>query len=69
MSQERPEMLHGLVKEVMGLVEKKKLCAPQPLHIYGVSEVETAFRYLQSGRNTGRVVIEMRKDDMVQVRY
>lgn len=67
MSQERPEMLHGLMKEVMSLVEKKKLCVPQPLHIYGVSEVEKAFRYLQSGQNTGKVIIEMRKDDMVQV--
>lgn len=67
MSQERPEMLNGLVSEVMGLLEKKRLCIPQPLHIYGVSEVEKAFRYLQSGKNTGKVVIEIRKDEMVQV--
>lgn len=50
MSQERPEMLNELLREVMDLLEKKKLCIPQPLHIYGVSEAEKTFRYLQSGK-------------------
>lgn len=32
-----------------------------------MSEVEKAFRYLQSGKSIGKMVIEMRKDDIVQV--
>lgn len=41
--------------------------SPSPLHIYPVSQVEKAFRYMQSGKNTGRIIVRMEDRDMVSV--
>ena len=40
---------------------------PAPLHFYSVSEVEKALRYMQNGKNTGRILITSRPDDVVLV--
>ncbi|MCJ1398962.1 hypothetical protein MMC11_002163 [Xylographa trunciseda] len=37
----------------------------RPSFVFGISEIESAFRHFQSGRNSGKMVIEMRKHDMV----
>lgn len=40
--------------------------SPNPLHVFRSSDVETAFRFLQSGKNPGKAVIEIHGDDMVR---
>lgn len=40
---------------------------PEPLNIYPVSQMEQAFRYLQSGRHTGRTIVSVGDSDMVPV--
>lgn len=40
---------------------------PTPVHSFPASQVEQAFRTLQSGKNIGRVVIEPTADDVVPV--
>ncbi|CAH0020350.1 unnamed protein product [Clonostachys rhizophaga] len=55
-----------LVQCVIDLMANKVIQHPTPLHIYSVSEVELAFRYLQSGRNIGRVLITIKPTDTVQ---
>lgn len=40
---------------------------PEPLHIYRVSQIEEAFRFLQSGKNAGKAVIEFHREDAVPV--
>ena len=42
--------------------------SPMPLHVFRSSDVESAFRFLQSGKNAGKTVIEIHEDDMVPVR-
>jgi NADPH:quinone reductase-like Zn-dependent oxidoreductase/acyl transferase domain-containing protein len=64
----QPALLQRLRNDIMSLLGESKICPPQPIHVYGVGEVEKAFRYLQSGKNTGKTVIEMRRDDLVKVR-
>lgn len=64
---ERPKCIQESFQSVMDLIVAKKLHVPQPLKVYGISEVEDAFRSLQSGRNSGKTVIEMRNDDIVLV--
>lgn len=39
----------------------------QPLHVYGLSEIEKAFRFMQSGKNMGKIVIEMDQSASVKV--
>ncbi|KAK3329248.1 hypothetical protein B0H66DRAFT_634456 [Apodospora peruviana] len=38
---------------------------PTPLHTYPVSDIEKAFRYMQSGENTGRTIVTMSPEDQV----
>lgn len=40
---------------------------PEPLNIYPVSQMEQAFRYLQSGRHAGRTIVSVEDSDMVPV--
>ncbi|KAI1084518.1 acyl transferase domain-containing protein [Whalleya microplaca] len=62
----------GLIRELldatMDLVSRGAIHHPSPLHTYSASEVEAAFRYLQSGRSTGRIIISINPCDVVQKR-
>jgi acyl transferase domain-containing protein/NADPH:quinone reductase-like Zn-dependent oxidoreductase len=42
---------------------------PQPLTKFAVSHVEEAFRSLQSGKNSGKAIVELGMDDIVPVIY
>lgn len=64
---ERPFILQRCLQAVLALVAEKKLQVPQPFTVYGVSEIEGAFRHFQSGRNSGKMVIDMRPDELVPV--
>lgn len=63
----RPSMTCKALSIVMDLIVKKKLHVPRPFQIFGISEVEDVFRLMQSGRNSGKLAIEMRKEDIVEV--
>lgn len=39
-----------------------------PVHIHEASKTEEAFRYMQSGKNLGRIVITLNPEDIVPVR-
>ncbi|KAK4506626.1 hypothetical protein PRZ48_000358 [Zasmidium cellare] len=47
--------------------EDRPISAPYPLHICGVGQIEDAFRYLQDGQHSGKVVVDMKVDDLVPV--
>ncbi|KAF2864665.1 hypothetical protein BDV95DRAFT_508906 [Massariosphaeria phaeospora] len=66
MAQERPQMIRSVFQKAHELVVQKRVQVPQPLHVYGVGKVEDAFRYMQSGQNSGKIVVEMRKGDEVK---
>ncbi|ESZ94756.1 polyketide synthase [Sclerotinia borealis F-4128] len=52
-------MAKALLHKIIELVENHLIYHPKPLHIYEVCDVEDAFRYFQSGKNTGRIVIRV----------
>ncbi len=60
-------LMANLMRSVMELVACGRVTTPQPLSVYKCSELEDSFRYLQSGKNVGKVVIEMHKEDVVSV--
>ena len=64
---ERPAVARAAFEAVMTLFAEKKLKMPQPFTIFGVGEIEDALRLLQSGRGSGKMTIEMRKNDLVRV--
>lgn len=65
--QHRPRLMQDLKDGVVSLLFGGKIRPAQPLHVYGIGEVEKAFRYLQSGKNTGKTVVELRQEDVVKV--
>ncbi|GAW26208.1 putative polyketide synthase [Rosellinia necatrix] len=56
LSQSDEELTARLLRSTLDLLEQGAQ-HPFPLHIYPVSKVEEAFRFLQSGKNTGRILI------------
>ncbi|CAD6445534.1 dae50dc7-2c16-4c37-8a7b-ae80d7e5f4a2 [Sclerotinia trifoliorum] len=51
--------------EVVTLISQGDIDGPEPLHLYPASSVEKAFRYMQSGKNTGRIIMTGRDEDPV----
>jgi NADPH:quinone reductase-like Zn-dependent oxidoreductase/SAM-dependent methyltransferase len=62
-----PNLVARLAQKTVDLLTQGLISHPKPLHVYPVSELEQAFRLLQSGKNTGRIVIKMSPDDQVKV--
>lgn len=65
--QNRPPIIRRSIKNTFNLLADKKIHPAQPLHIFGLSEVEKAFRYIQSGRNTGKTIIEIDRKTEISV--
>ena len=65
---ENRKLAGTLLHEVMELYHQGKIFDPTPLHIFTTSRVEEAFRYMQSGKNTGKIVVELNEGDIVPVR-
>ena len=68
MDKAKPVMAATL-KAVMTLLEEPaRISNPQPLHVLKISELERAFRLMQSGKHIGKIVVEMDEDSIVPVR-
>ena len=67
--QHRPKTLQKVFLEVMDLVRSGAVKPVTPVHEFTVSNIETAFRSLQSGKLAGKVVITPHATDMIMVRY
>ncbi|KAL9116075.1 MAG: hypothetical protein Q9227_000444 [Pyrenula ochraceoflavens] len=57
----------GLLTEFFDLMATKKLLAPFPIHSCPLSAVEEAFRLMQSGKSSGRIVITSQPGDVVPI--
>ncbi|CAG7929919.1 unnamed protein product [Penicillium olsonii] len=66
MAVERPEICSAALKTVFGLIQEGKLHPSQPISVYGVGEMEKAFRIMQAGQHVGKMVLEMRVHDEVK---
>lgn len=65
--QNRPPAVRRSIENSFKLLASNKIHPPQPIHEFGLSEVEKAFRYLQSGKNTGKTVIKLDPDTEIPV--
>jgi acyl transferase domain-containing protein/NADPH:quinone reductase-like Zn-dependent oxidoreductase len=61
----RKNVTQKLIAAIMRLFEAGEISCPHPRHLYPVSAMEDAFRYLQSGKNIGRIVINNTPDEIV----
>lgn len=60
-------LLQQLMLKAMDLVAAGTVHI-KPIHLYAASNTEEAFRYMQSGRNLGRIVIDLSPGSIVPVR-
>ena len=63
----RPAMAEEIITAIMNLAESGKISAPKPIEVFKASQIEEAFRFIQSGKHTGKCVIEFGDEDMVRV--
>ena len=63
----KPALLQGVFKEVMDMLRRGTIRPVSPIHEFSVSEVEKAFRSLQSGKLMGKLVIVLNSSDTVMV--
>uniref|UniRef100_A0A8H7KEM4 Enoyl reductase (ER) domain-containing protein n=1 Tax=Bionectria ochroleuca TaxID=29856 RepID=A0A8H7KEM4_BIOOC len=62
---ERPQVSGKILQAVMDLVVEGRIKTASPLLAYPVSELEDAFRSMQSGKNTGKIVITFSPNNVV----
>lgn len=59
MAQSDTEFLRNMIRGTLDLVVKDHRNCPSPIHVYPITKVEEGFRFLQSGKLTGRIVFEV----------
>ncbi|KAF2093095.1 fatty acid synthase S-acetyltransferase [Rhizodiscina lignyota] len=59
--------LKRILEAVMSLIREEKIREPSPTKIYPFSKIQEAFRYMQTGSHSGKIVIEPHDDDEVPI--
>ncbi|GAD95061.1 hypothetical protein PVAR5_3699 [Paecilomyces variotii No. 5] len=62
----RPKLMKRLLGDVSKLIEQGIVKPVTPLTTYNISELETAFRTLQTGKNMGKLVVVPQEGDQVK---
>ncbi|KAL4792644.1 polyketide synthase [Aspergillus venezuelensis] len=62
----RPQHLSDILEKCMVLAAEGKIRAVTPVTVFPISEVEKAFRFMQAGKHTGKVVIKPNPGDVVK---
>ncbi|RDL41700.1 Thiolase-like protein [Venustampulla echinocandica] len=62
MAQQRPALIKKVLIPIIELVELGKLSPANPLQSFGLGDIEKAFRHMQGGKNSGKMVIEFSDD-------
>ena len=63
----RPAMIQKMLMTVVKMVGEGELKIASPLHEFPISDIEGAFRSMQSGKNTGKMVLTFGEEDVVPV--
>ncbi|KAI0378120.1 putative polyketide synthase [Hypomontagnella monticulosa] len=66
-TRERPELIGETFDRLVDLFDRGMLRTPSQLKVFPVSEVESAFRHLQSGTHAGVVAVEIDSDAVIPV--
>jgi NADPH:quinone reductase-like Zn-dependent oxidoreductase/SAM-dependent methyltransferase len=65
--EQRLDLLHKMLADIISLLEMKRVGPSYPLNVLPISQMEQAFRTLQSGQSTGKIVLEITEDTLVPV--
>ena len=62
-----PRLAQHILAEIFRLLHDGAIAPVQLLNVFPLSEIETAFRLIQAGKHTGKVVLNARADTAVKV--
>lgn len=61
------DLLRQLMINVLDLACRQDFVGiPTPIHVFPVSELEKAFRFVQSGKNSGRTIVALEDTEVIQ---
>jgi acyl transferase domain-containing protein/NADPH:quinone reductase-like Zn-dependent oxidoreductase/acyl carrier protein len=60
---ERPKIMHKVLTAVMDLLTRETITPIGPITVVPISEVESALRKLQSGKTSGKVIVDHLSED------
>lgn len=64
---EKTQLVQRILSEVTNLIFSGIIDNVATLNVFPTSKLEAAFRFMQSGRSTGKIVVEAKKGDQVKV--
>lgn len=67
LAEERPNLCISILQTILSMFEARKLHPAYPLHTYQLENIEKAFRFLQSGKSSGKIVLEVNKSAKLPV--
>ena len=69
LAKERPKVMKRLVTDISQLFSEEKIKPIAQTTVFPISDVETAFRLLQSEKFEGKLVVSLQPEDVVKVRF
>ncbi|VUC32029.1 unnamed protein product [Clonostachys rosea] len=63
-----PPLAGDILQKTVNLLASGQIHSPSPLATYPNTELESAFRYMQTGKNIGRIIIQLNPTDVVPKR-
>jgi NADPH:quinone reductase-like Zn-dependent oxidoreductase len=67
MVDEDPPRFKRILEEVMRLWHEGGITGLKPVQVYPFSKIQDAYRYMQSGAHSGKIVLEPHDEDEVPV--
>ena len=63
----KPQLFKRILSDVIKMYENDTIYPFTPISVFPISEVQQAMRQMQSGKHTGKIVIEATSNSIVQV--
>ena len=67
MAEMKPAIVHELFETVFDLIDRQQVKAIEPIVVKPISEIETMFRSMQSGKHIGKLLLEVATDQPLNV--
>lgn len=61
------DLMHELLASVFDFLSRGIIETPQPVSIYNIADVESAYRHVQGGKHAGRTVLSVAHSDVIVV--
>lgn len=68
-AQHMPLKFQEILGTVLDLIQTQKLQAVTPITLLSISELETAFRQMQTGKHVGKLILQIDHDSLVKVYF